>query len=47
MSYNQPEGDLITLKGNKFKQVEDFVYLGLTLHKRILKNGYHLEIKNE
>ena len=28
MSYNQPEGDLITLKGNKLKQVEDFVYLG-------------------
>ena len=28
VSYNQPEGDLVTLKGNKLKQVEDFVYLG-------------------
>ena len=28
MSYNQPEGDVITLKGKKLKQVEDFVYLG-------------------
>ena len=28
MPYNQQEGDLITLKGGKLKQVEDFLYLG-------------------
>ena len=28
MSYNQPEGDLITFNGTKLKQVDDFLYLG-------------------
>ena len=28
MSYNQPEGDFITLNGSKLKQVDDFLYLG-------------------
>ena len=28
MSYNQPDGDIITLEGNKLKQVDDFKYLG-------------------
>ena len=29
MLYNQPEGDLVTLEGNKLKQVDNFKYLGL------------------
>ena len=28
MSYNQPDGHLITLNGSKLKQVDDFLYLG-------------------
>ena len=28
MSYNQPEGDLLTLNGSKLDQVKDFMYLG-------------------
>jgi len=28
MLYNQAEGDLVTLEGNKLKQVDNFKYLG-------------------
>lgn len=29
MLHNQPEGDLVTLEGNKLKQIDNFKYLGL------------------
>ena len=28
MVYNQPDSDLLTIEGNKLKQVENFKYLG-------------------
>ena len=28
MLYNQPDGDLLTLEGNKLKKVDKFKYLG-------------------
>lgn len=28
MLHNEPEGEIITLEGNKLKQVDDFKYFG-------------------